>query len=89
MLNDFGIDILHTQQSLLEALGPVIPDQDWHEKGREAPENLTLEIEPEALSYVIYTSAFAGKPKAAQISHRVLANFLQSMQRELGAAEAG
>ena len=37
MLNDFGIDTLLTRQSLLEALGPVIPDQDWHEKGQEAP----------------------------------------------------
>ena len=56
---------------------------------QEVPENLALEIESEALAYVLYSSASTGKPRGAQISHRVLANFLQSMQRELGAAGVG
>jgi amino acid adenylation domain-containing protein/thioester reductase-like protein len=36
------------------------------------------------LAYVIYTSGSTGKPKGVQIHHRAVANFLCSMQKDLG-----
>ncbi|MEE7547783.1 amino acid adenylation domain-containing protein, partial [Xanthomonas sp. Kuri4-1] len=35
-------------------------------------------------AYVLYTSGSTGRPKGVEVSHRSLANFLLSMQRELG-----
>ncbi len=39
---------------------------------------------PDSLAYLIYTSGSTGRPKGVQISHRALANFLESMEREPG-----
>ena len=42
---------------------------------------------PDELAYVIYTSGSTGQPKGVEISHRALANFLDSMEREPGLHE--
>ncbi len=43
-------------------------------------------VEPQAgqLAYVIYTSGSTGRPKGVQITHRAVANFLDSMAHEPG-----
>ncbi len=93
VLGDAGAALLLTQQSLLPALGAsslptLCLDRDWHEMGREAGENLALELGAETLAYVMYTSGSTGKPKGVQIEHRALVNFLHSMQREPGMTAA-
>jgi enterobactin synthetase component F len=40
---------------------------------------------PNGTAYVLYTSGSTGRPKGVEVTHRNLANFLYSMQRQLGA----
>jgi amino acid adenylation domain-containing protein len=84
MLDDSGVDLMLTQQSLLDALPQhnmqvVLLDSDWeaittHQTSTQPPhEPLT-----EHLAYIIYTSGSTGKPKGVMIEHRSLTNYIQS-----------
>ena len=42
------------------------------------------QADPQHLVYVLFTSGSTGQPKAVEIEHRALVNFLRSMQREPG-----
>jgi amino acid adenylation domain-containing protein len=48
------------------------------------PEHASQIDNPNNLAYVIFTSGSTGRPKGVQITHRALANFLESMRREPG-----
>lgn len=43
-----------------------------------------LELQPNHLAYVVYTSGSTGEPKGVRISHRAVANFLQAMLERPG-----
>ncbi len=90
MLSDSGASVLLTQQHLTAALpehGARVVCLDEEEIfSSSSAENLADRATPENLAYVIYTSGSTGKPKGVQISHRALANFLASMQRQPGIA---
>ena len=50
-------------------------DHEWLNYGElpldaYSPENLSIELTPDALAYVIYTSGSTGKPKGAMITHQ-------------------
>ncbi|NEO98539.1 MAG: amino acid adenylation domain-containing protein [Symploca sp. SIO2E9] len=89
MLADSGVEVLLTQQSLLEYLPPsqaqvVCLDTDWGVIEQHPQKNLEVGICSDNLAYVIYTSGSTGKPKGVQICHQSVVNFLNSMSHVLG-----
>ncbi len=93
MLTDAKINLLLTQQSLIEHLPQqanqlVCLDTDWEkiaQSGTTAPQ---VNLSNENIAYVIYTSGSTGKPKGVEVLHRGVVNFLTSMQREPGITAA-
>ena len=93
ILDDAGIGLLVTQDSLLSELPSELPslvrlDVDAESIASQSPENPGHLMQPDDLAYVIYTSGSTGRPKGVQIEHRALANFLHSMAREPGCRPA-
>ncbi|NEO70810.1 amino acid adenylation domain-containing protein, partial [Moorena sp. SIO3H5] len=81
MLADAGVEVLLTQQSLLESLPSHTPrmvcfDSDWGAIEQHSGENLDVGVHSNNLAYVIYTSGSTGKPKGVAISHQALANHM-------------
>ena len=81
MLGDSGIEVLLTQQSLLEYLAQnqgqlVYLDRDWGAIEEHSGENLNVGVHCDNLAYVIYTSGSTGVPKGVAISHRAIANHM-------------
>ena len=89
MIEDSGIQLLLSQQSLLALLPAagiqvIALDQPalWLDGySREAP---AVAVHALNLAYVIYTSGSTGKPKGAGNSHRALVNRLSWMQQAYG-----
>jgi amino acid adenylation domain-containing protein len=77
MLADAEIDVLLTQQSLVNSL-PSIPtqimclDSDWSIIATQSQENPPPLVRPENLAYVIYTSGSTGQPKGVLVAHQSL-----------------
>ena len=74
MLEDAQVSKILTQESLVSNLAldsrkAVCLDRDWSEIEKESGENLNLEIDPQSLAYVIFTSGSSGRPKGVRISH--------------------
>jgi amino acid adenylation domain-containing protein/FkbM family methyltransferase len=88
MLEDAGVNILLTQQHLVERLGPqkakvVCLDTGWEEIGKCSAAEVGSDISASNLAYVIYTSGSTGLPKGVMISHDALVNFAIEMSRQL------
>ncbi len=82
MLEDSGVDLLLTQERLLEklpqtAIPSVLLDEVWSEIARQKDSNLKITRAPESLAYVIYTSGSTGLPKGVMLEHRNLVNVIQ------------
>jgi amino acid adenylation domain-containing protein/thioester reductase-like protein len=89
MVEDSGLSLLLTQESLLAVLPThaakvVCLDQDWQAIAQQPEENLDSGVQANSLAYTIYTSGSTGKPKGVQIIHGAVVNFLSSMQQEPG-----
>ncbi|MDB6121274.1 MAG: amino acid adenylation enzyme/thioester reductase family protein, partial [Pedosphaera sp.] len=100
ILQDARAAIILTQQSLLEELTQAVPpnagnltaqnptviclDPELTAIDEKNEENPQVEVQPENLAYVLFTSGSTGQPKGVQISHLALVNFLTSMSREPG-----
>jgi amino acid adenylation domain-containing protein len=89
MLQDAGVSLLLTQQSLAAGLPTheartLCLDTDWAAISRASETNPTSTVTPKNLAYVIYTSGSTGQPKGVQIIHRALINFFSSMRRQPG-----
>ncbi|AOX02677.1 hypothetical protein BJP34_27440 [Moorena producens PAL-8-15-08-1] len=74
MLADSGVEVLLTQQSLLESLPShtaqvVCLDSDWEAIEQHSGENLDVGVTSDNLAYVIYTSGSTGQPKGVAIEH--------------------
>ncbi len=89
MLADSQAGVIVTQQSLVQQLEPLLPndrcmlvciDRDLEAITTQSDENLPDVIAGEKLAYIIYTSGSTGKPKGVQIAHQSLSNLLNSMQ---------
>jgi amino acid adenylation domain-containing protein len=92
MLADSQAAVIVTQQSLVEQLEPLLPndrsvlvclDRDREIITTQSDENLLDVIAGDNLAYIIYTSGSTGKPKGVQIAHQSLSNLLNSMQTDL------
>jgi amino acid adenylation domain-containing protein len=93
MLEDAGVRVLLTQRRLSEMSHPrgavvlYLDEPRWREAASDdwqPATPTTRTTRPENLAYVIYTSGSTGQPKGVAVTHRALANFLHSMQREPG-----
>jgi amino acid adenylation domain-containing protein len=85
MLADAAIEILLTQSSLtgkaVALQGRVVClDEQWEEIAQESTENPTVEVRPEHLAYIIYTSGSMGQPKGVLVEHRELAHTIRASQ---------
>ncbi|MBD6621231.1 amino acid adenylation domain-containing protein, partial [Komarekiella sp. 'clone 1'] len=84
MLEDSAVQVLLTQQSLLQSLPQhqaqvVCLDADWVSIEQYSHHNLDVEVASDNLAYVIYTSGSTGQPKGVEICHYSVVNFLNSM----------
>ncbi|MGK7873458.1 MAG: condensation domain-containing protein, partial [Xenococcaceae cyanobacterium] len=78
MLADSGVEVLLTQQSLLESLPQnqaqmVCLDSDWGTIEQQSQENLDVKVHSDNLAYVIYTSGSTGVPKGVLVEHKNVA----------------
>ncbi|MCW5313966.1 amino acid adenylation domain-containing protein [Nostoc sp. KVJ3] len=85
LLEDTGVKVLLTQQSLTELLPEhqvivVSLDGDWQAIDRENQNNINSGVKGENLAYVIYTSGSTGKPKGVMNTHKGISNRLLWMQ---------
>ena len=85
MMKDAGIEILLTQQALLDQLpehgGKNVCLDDANALARQNVENPILLIGPENLAYIIYTSGSTGQPKGVLSVHRAVVNRLTWLSR--------
>ena len=86
MLGDSGVNLLLTQQYLLERLPQTAAktlclDSQWSEIATASEQNPVIQGSPQNLAYLIYTSGSTGKPKGAGNSHIALVNRLHWMQK--------
>ncbi|MCV3211983.1 amino acid adenylation domain-containing protein [Plectonema radiosum NIES-515] len=77
MLADSGVEVLLTQESLVESLPShtaqvVTLDTDWDAIAQHSQNNLDAGVSSDNLAYVIYTSGSTGQPKGVQITHQNL-----------------
>ncbi|WP_236147178.1 non-ribosomal peptide synthetase [Scytonema millei] len=87
-LQDAQVKVLLTQQHLVESLPQstaqiVYLDTDWHDIATESDKNLTSEVKPENLVYVLFTSGSTGKPKGVAVEHRQLLNYINAIAQRL------
>ncbi|HEY0079186.1 MAG TPA: amino acid adenylation domain-containing protein [Pyrinomonadaceae bacterium] len=85
MLEDSALDLLLTQERLLErvpasGIKTICLDRDWAEIASESTESPAVELSDENNAYMIYTSGSTGKPKGAMNTHRAICNRLFWMQ---------
>ncbi|MGF2038866.1 MAG: non-ribosomal peptide synthetase [Nostoc sp. CmiVER01] len=81
MLEDAQVQVLLTQNSLLERLpqhqGKVIClDTDWIQVSQFSQDNFISGVQADNLGYVIYTSGSTGKPKGVAMSQLALVNLI-------------
>lgn len=79
MLDDAGVPVLLTEESVLEKLPAlwsqvVCIDSDWHMIAGQDDKNLSSPVTPENAAYLIYTSGSTGSPKGVVIEHRGVAS---------------
>ena len=76
MIEDSGIQVLLTQERLIEML-----DRSDKSYRTYSAENLDSNITPQNAAYVIYTSGSTGTPKGVVIAHRGLCNLATAQIR--------
>ena len=92
MLQDSQAPVLLTQLSLLPKLPPhqaaVICVDESANAGTEPPQGdanaSSVDVRPEHLAYVLYTSGSTGNPKGVMVTHRNVVNFFAGMDRVIG-----
>jgi amino acid adenylation domain-containing protein len=90
MIDDSGIDLLLTQNSLLsqlpvpDSLTTLVLDQEGDWLDGFAGEDLPTHLDAEHLAYAIYTSGSTGQPKGVMVRHAALTNFVASMAKAPG-----
>ncbi|AOX02682.1 hypothetical protein BJP34_27465 [Moorena producens PAL-8-15-08-1] len=93
MLADSGVEVLLTQQSLLESLPShtaqmVCLDSDWRAIEQYSGQNLDVGVTSDNLAYVIYTSGSTGKPKGTMILHSGVGNYLSWCTKAYNVADS-
>lgn len=90
MIDDSGLEFIITEKDLTRDLSvsPNIKllriDHDKKNIDTKDQNDLNIELTPDMLAYIIYTSGSRGNPKGVQIQHKALLNFLLSMKKKPG-----
>ena len=92
MLQDAGVEILLTQESLLKNLPEtraqvICIDKGWASIASESEANAYSKVLPENLAYVIYTSGSTGQPKGVSLQHRGVCNLVRAQIQAFGLRE--
>jgi amino acid adenylation domain-containing protein len=82
ILEDAGVNILLTQQNLGEKFSGhnirlIDLDRDWSTIEVEQGKSGSLDVTPQNLAYVLFTSGSTGRAKGVAIEHRSAANLVQ------------
>ncbi len=88
MLEDSGVAALVTHRGLEELLSPAVPILDVGVLDGSSHGASFVDVDPEQTAYAIYTSGSTGQPKAVEVPHRAMMNFLWSMAEEPGLSES-
>jgi amino acid adenylation domain-containing protein len=85
MLDDAGVTMLLTRQSLVEILPlhrvrAVYLDSDWPVIGEQGTENPRSRVAADNLAYVIYTSGSTGSPKGVMVQHGSVVNLIAALR---------
>ncbi len=86
MLEDSGVLVLLTQESLVEDLPQrwgftILLDTDWESIAGTGDGPLSAGCGPDSLAYMIYTSGSTGQPKGVMVPHRGLGNLAVAQAR--------
>lgn len=92
MIEDAGLRLIITTQDLfallpaqvVDTVAVVSLDAQAEAIAAESTANVCGSASAASLAYVIYTSGSTGAPKAVEITHSAVVNFLQAMQRRPG-----
>ncbi|MBD2120848.1 non-ribosomal peptide synthetase [Trichocoleus sp. FACHB-262] len=77
MIEDAQVPVLLTQSEYREqfrdcSVQVICLDQEWAAIAQEMEENLSPQVTPEDLAYVVYTSGSTGQPKGVAVPHRAV-----------------
>ncbi|NOZ57522.1 MAG: amino acid adenylation domain-containing protein, partial [Calditrichaeota bacterium] len=92
MVQDSGIQVVLTQQSLVDVvrefdgdLASIVKlDSDWPQIAELPDEPIDSGTTTENLAYIIYTSGSTGQPKGVMLAHRGLVNLVQAQTKAFG-----
>ncbi len=72
---------------LASSVRTIVLDREAAEIDGEDGEDLSIEIDPSSLAYVLFTSGSTGTPKGVMIEHRAASNLLAAMDEAMPAEE--
>lgn len=85
VLDDAGVRLILTQAGLEDRLPPGISSRVLPGFGNGPAAMLQVRPQsPDRLAYIIHTSGSTGRPKGVEVTHRGLANVLDSLARRIG-----
>lgn len=87
MLNDSGAVAILTHRGLAALFGTAVPVVDLDTPSPSTTTTEPAAFDPARTAYLIYTSGSTGGPKAVEVPHGAVVNFLRSMAREPGLTE--
>jgi len=88
ILDDTSTSILLTHQDLADVLSgidirAVFLDTEWGRIELQPDQNLQVEIGPDEIAYILYTSGSVGQPKATAIVHLSLSMYIDAIRKEV------